>query len=130
MQKKDIKILIVDDMPMIRGFLLGVLKKIGYINVVSSDNGMDAYTKLKLDTFDLVISDWNMPILDGLGLLRKIRGNEKLNNLLFLMMTAESDKEKVTEAIKEGINGYIVKPVNAQILEKKLHALLKNKING
>ena len=130
MQKKDIKILIVDDMPMIRGFLLGVLKKIGYINVVSSDNGMDAYTKLKLDTFDLVISDWNMPMLDGLGLLRKIRGNEKLNNLLFLMMTAESDKEKVTEAIKEGINGYIVKPVNAQILEKNLHALLKNKING
>ena len=128
--QKDIKILVVDDMRMILLFISETLDKLGYKNVVTSTNGLDAYKKLRNGDFDLLITDWKMPEMSGLELLTKIRADEKLKNLSVIMVTASTEEDFVKKAITEGVNDYVVKPVKAEILENKITAILKkNEIN-
>ena len=114
------KILIVDDFVTMRRIVRNLLKQLGYENIFEAEDGEQAFAKLKEGGFKFVISDWNMPNLDGLGLVQKIRSDPNFSTMPFLMITAEAEKEKVVEAIKAGVNNYIVKPFTAEILKEKM----------
>ena len=117
---KNIKILVVDDFATMRKIVKNVLQQIGYTNIDEAENGQEALRKLKSDSFDFVISDWNMPEMDGLTLLKKIRADEELKHIPVIMVTAEAEKSKVIEAIKAGVNNYIVKPFTAETMKQKM----------
>jgi len=118
------KILVVDDFATMRRILKNILKQIGFENIEEAEDGEQAYTKLKSGSFKFVVSDWNMPNLDGLGLLKKVRSDPDLKNLPVLMVTAEAEKEKVLEAIKAGVSNYVVKPFTAEVLKEKMDKIL------
>jgi two-component system chemotaxis response regulator CheY len=118
------KILVVDDFATMRRIVKNILKQLGFENIEEAEDGEQAYTKLKSGNFKLVVSDWNMPNLDGLGLLKKVRSDPDLKNLPVLMVTAEAEKEKVVEAIKAGVNNYVVKPFTAEVLKEKMDKIL------
>ncbi len=118
------KILVVDDFATMRRIIRNILKQIGFENIEEAEDGEQAYAKLKNGNFKFVVTDWNMPNLDGLGLLKKVRSDPELKNLPILMVTAEAEKEKVIEAIKAGVNNYIVKPFTAEILKEKMDKIL------
>lgn len=124
MQAK-MKILVVDDFSTMRRIVRNLLKQLGYENIEEAEDGQEAFSKLKSDTFHFIISDWNMPNMTGIELLKKVRADGDLKNLPFLMVTAESEKEKVIEAIKSGVNNYIVKPFTAEILKEKMDKILE-----
>lgn len=119
------KILIVDDFLTMRRIVRTLLKQLGYENVTEAEDGEQAHVKLKAGGFDFVVSDWNMPNLDGLGLIKRVRSDPELKDLPFLMVTAEAEKEKVIEAIKAGVNNYIVKPFTAEILKGKIEKVFE-----
>jgi two-component system chemotaxis response regulator CheY len=116
----DMKVLVVDDMSTMRRIVRNILKQLGVGNVVEAENGSDALSKLKADKFDFVVSDWNMPVMAGLELLRKIRADEQLKHIPVLMVTAEAQKENLVEAIQAGVSNYVVKPFTAEIIKQKL----------
>ena len=116
-----IKVLIVDDMSTMRRILKTVLKQIGYSNLVEAENGEEALEKLKSGGFGLVVSDWNMPVMTGMELLRAVRTDPDLKDLPFLMVTAEAQKENIIEAIQAGVSNYVVKPFTADTLQEKLN---------
>ncbi len=118
------KILVVDDFATMRRIVKNILRQIGFDNVEEAEDGEQAYAKLKSGNFKFVVSDWNMPNLDGLGLLKKIRGDANLKDLPVLMVTAEAEKEKVVEAIKAGVSSYVVKPFTAEVLKEKMDKVL------
>lgn len=118
-----IKILIVDDFKTMRRIIRNLLKELGFSNVVEAEDGSMALGILKREPFDLVISDWNMPKMQGIDLLKRIRQDESMEHLPVLMITAEAKKEQVIEAAKNGINGYIVKPFNAATLKEKIERI-------
>ncbi|MFB3924436.1 MAG: chemotaxis response regulator CheY [Syntrophales bacterium] len=120
MVDKKIKILVVDDFATMRKVIRNLLKQIGYDNVIEAENGQVAFRTLKSQKVDFVISDWNMPTMSGLELLRAIRADQELSKTPFLMVTAEALKENVVEAVKAGVNNYIVKPFTAEVLEEKI----------
>jgi two-component system chemotaxis response regulator CheY len=120
MPDPSIKILIVDDFSTMRRIVRNILKQLGFENVDEAENGADAYEMLDNEKFDFVITDWNMPVMDGLGLLKKIRTDPKLKNLPVLMVTAEAEKDKVVSAIQAGVNNYVVKPFTAEVLQDKM----------
>jgi len=122
MPKLDLKekILIVDDFATMRRIVKNLLKQLGYENITEAEDGEQAYAKLKGGGFKFVVSDWNMPNLDGLGLVQKVRSDPELKAMPFLMVTAEAEKEKVIEAIKAGVSNYIVKPFTAETLKEKM----------
>ncbi len=122
---KDIKILVVDDLPMIRNIVKDILAKLGYINVKDAENGMQALEKAKLEKFDLILLDWNMPVMQGIDVLRELRKTEVYKNTPIIMITAEAEKEKVIAAIKEGVTDYIVKPFKPSTLKEKLESVWK-----
>ncbi|MCK4911153.1 MAG: chemotaxis response regulator CheY [Thermodesulfovibrionales bacterium] len=115
-----IRILIVDDFSTMRRIIKNILKQLGYENVEEAENGADAYEMLDVEKFDFVITDWNMPVMDGLGLLKKIRTDPDQKHLPVLMVTAEAEKDKVVTAIQAGVNNYIVKPFTAEVLKEKM----------
>ena len=115
-----IRILIVDDFSTMRRIIRNILKQLGYENVDEAENGADAYEKLDVEKFDFIITDWNMPVMDGLGLLKKIRSDPAMKTMPVLMVTAEAEKDKVVTAIQAGINNYIVKPFTAEVLKEKM----------
>ena len=115
-----IRILIVDDFSTMRRIIKNILKQLGYENVEEAENGADAYEMLDAEKFDFIITDWNMPVMDGLGLLKKVRMNPAMKNMPVLMVTAEAEKDKVVTAIQAGINNYIVKPFTADVLKEKM----------
>ena len=115
-----IRILIVDDFSTMRRIIRNILKQLGFENVEDSENGADAYEKLDGEKYDFVITDWNMPVMDGLGLLKKIRTDPAMKTLPVLMVTAEAEKDKVVAAIQAGVNNYIVKPFTAEVLKEKM----------
>ena len=117
------KILVVDDFLTMRRIVRNLLKQLGYENITEAEDGDHAYTKLKGGGFGFVVSDWNMPNLDGLGLIRKVRGDPELKDLPFLMVTAEAEKEKVIEAIRAGVSNYVVKPFTAEVLKEKIEKI-------
>lgn len=117
---KNIKILVVDDLPTMRGIVRAQLKELGYANVDEAEDGAAGLAKLHGGNFDVVVSDWNMPNLDGLAMLKEIRADAALSHLPVLMVTAEARKENVIAAVQAGANGYIVKPFSAETLDEKL----------
>lgn len=116
----DMKILIVDDFATMRRIIKNILKQLGYNNVDEADDGTTALTKLKSGSFDFVITDWNMPNMSGLDLVKAIRGDEALKQLPILMVTAEAMKENIIQAVKAGVNNYIVKPFTADVMKEKI----------
>lgn len=114
------KILVVDDFSTMRRIIKNILKQIGFLNVDEAENGEIALAKIGDGNYDFVISDWNMPEMTGIELLKRVRANDATKDLPFLMVTAEAKKENVVEAVKAGVNNYIVKPFTAEILQDKI----------
>jgi two-component system, chemotaxis family, chemotaxis protein CheY len=108
-----------------RRIVKNIMKQLGFANVEEAENGQDALDKLKADTFGFVISDWNMPVMTGIQLLRAIRADEKLKAIPVLMVTAEAQKENLIEAIQAGVSNYIVKPFTAEVLQEKMGKIFK-----
>ena len=116
----NIKVLVVDDFATMRSIVKDILKQIGFTNVIEADNGTTALAVIKKDKIDLIISDWNMPKMTGLDLLKTVRGDDSLKDIPFVMVTAEAQNYKVIQAIEAGVSNYIVKPFTAETLKEKL----------
>ena len=120
MVDKIMRFLVVDDFNTMRRIVSNLLKELGFTNVEEAEDGVDALNKLRAGGFDFVVSDWNMPNMDGLQLLQTIRADGALNKLPVLMVTAEAKKENIIAAAQAGASGYVVKPFTAATLEEKL----------
>ncbi len=114
------KFLVVDDFSTMRRIVRNLLKELGFVNVQEAEDGVDALNKLRGEQFDFVVSDWNMPNMTGIELLRAIRADATLKHLPVLMVTAEAKKENIIEAAQAGASGYVVKPFTAATLDEKL----------
>lgn len=114
------KILIVDDFSTMRRIIKNLLRDLGFTNTFEADDGNTALPMLKDGDYEFVVTDWNMPIMQGIDLLKEIRKNPKLKDLPVLMVTAEAKREQIIEAAQAGVNGYIVKPFTAGTLKAKL----------
>jgi len=121
------KVLVVDDMSTMRRIVKNVLKQIGYSDFMEAENGKAALIKLKEQSFGLVVSDWNMPEMSGIELLRAIRADPDLKHLPVLMVTAEAQKENIIEAVQAGVSNYVVKPFTADALQEKLNKIFAKK---
>jgi two-component system chemotaxis response regulator CheY len=126
MADKNMKFLVVDDFSTMRRIVRNLLKELGFVNVDEAEDGAIALQKLKAGGFDFVVSDWNMPNMDGLALLQAIRADESLKKLPVLMVTAEAKKENIVAAAQAGANGYVVKPFTAATLDEKLNKIFQN----
>ncbi|GLK59717.1 MULTISPECIES: chemotaxis response regulator CheY [Azotobacter] len=125
MADKNMSILVVDDFPTMRRIVRSLLKELGFNNVDEAEDGQDALNKLRGGSFEFVVSDWNMPNLDGLEMLKQIRSDDGLKHLPVLMVTAEAKKENIIAAAQAGANGYVVKPFTAATLEEKLNKIFE-----
>ena len=125
MTDQNMKILTVDDFSTMRRIIRNMLRQLGYTNIVEAEDGAEALNLLHKDKVDFVISDWNMPNMSGLDLLKAIRADEHLKPLPVLLVTAEALKENVVEAVKAGVNNYVVKPFTAEKLKEKIDAIFK-----
>ncbi len=125
MVQKSIKILVVDDFPTMRRIIKNLLKDLGFENVDEAEDGAMGLEKLRNNNFDFVVSDWNMPNMDGLQMLQAIRADPNLAKLPVLMVTAEAKKENIIAAAQAGANGYVVKPFTAATLEEKLNKIFE-----
>ena len=121
---KGMKILVVDDFPTMCRIVRNLLKELGYANVDEAEDGLAGLAKLRSGNFDFVVSDWNMPNLDGLSMLKEIRADAALSHLPVLMVTAEAKKENIIAAAQAGANGYVVKPFTAATLDEKLSKII------
>jgi two-component system, chemotaxis family, chemotaxis protein CheY len=119
-----IKVLVVDDFATMRRIVKGVLKQLGFSNIFEAEDGSAALGELKKEKFGLIVSDWNMPNMSGLDLLKAVRGDTDLKTIPFLMVTAEGQKENVIEAVKAGVSNYIVKPFTPETFGEKLQKVL------
>lgn len=120
MANPNTKFLVVDDFSTMRRIVRNLLKELGYNNVDEAEDGAVALSKLKGGDFDFVVSDWNMPNMDGLTMLQNIRADAEIKHLPVLMVTAEAKKENIIAAAQAGANGYVVKPFTAATLDEKL----------
>ena len=121
----NMKILVVDDMATMRRIVKNILKQLGFSNTDEAENGQEALQKLRAATFDFVVSDWNMPVMTGIDMLRAIRADEKLKAIPVLMVTAEAQQANLVEAIQAGASNYIVKPFTAEVMQQKLGKIFK-----
>jgi two-component system chemotaxis response regulator CheY len=119
------KILVVDDFSTMRRIVKNLLRQLGYENIEEAEDGAQAFSKLKNGGFGFVVSDWNMPNMDGLELLKKVRSDPELKDLPILMVTAEAEKEKVITAIQAGVNNYVVKPFTGETLKEKMDKIFE-----
>ena len=117
------KVLVVDDFATMRKIVRNILKQIGFTNIVEADDGANAMSIIKEDTIDFVVTDWNMPNMTGLELLKNIRATEKAKNMPVLMVTAEGLSENVVDAVKAGVDNYIVKPFTAETVQAKIEQI-------
>ncbi len=122
---QDMKFLVVDDFSTMRRIIRNLLKELGFHNVDEAEDGAVALNKLKAGSFDFVVSDWNMPNMTGVEMLRAIRADQSLKHLPVLMVTAEAKKEHIVEAAQAGANGYVVKPFTAATLDEKIGKILQ-----
>jgi two-component system chemotaxis response regulator CheY len=125
MLNNDLKFLVVDDFSTMRRIVRNLLKELGFTNVDEAEDGVVALQKLRSVSFDFVVSDWNMPNMTGIELLREIRKDPGLSHLPVLMVTAEAKKENIIEAAQAGASGYIVKPFTAATLDEKLNKIFQ-----
>ncbi len=125
MADKNLKFLIVDDFSTMRRIVRNLLKELGYTNADEAEDGVVALQKLKGGGFQFVVSDWNMPNMTGIDMLRAIRADAKLKHLPVLMVTAEAKKENIIAAAQAGASGYVVKPFTAATLEEKLNKVFE-----
>ncbi len=125
MPDSNIKFLVVDDFSTMRRIVRNLLKELGYTNVEEAEDGTLALAKLRSDTFDFVVSDWNMPNMDGLEMLKQMRADSTLCKIPVLMITAEAKKENIIAAAQAGANGYVVKPFTAATLDEKLNKIFE-----
>lgn len=121
----NMKVLVVDDMSTMRRIVKNILKQLGFNNLEEAENGQDALGKLKVEPYGFVVSDWNMPVMMGIDMLRAIRADEKLKHIPVLMVTAEAQKENLMEAIQAGVSNYIVKPFTAETMQEKINKIFK-----
>ena len=125
MSQTNLKFLVVDDFATMRRIIRNLLKELGFNNVDEAEDGINALAKLRADRFDLVVSDWNMPNMTGIDLLRNIRSDAQLKDLPVLMVTAEAKKENIIAAAQAGASGYVVKPFTAATLDEKLKKIFQ-----
>jgi len=123
---KNMRILVVDDFATMRKVIKNLLRQTGYQNVTEAEDGVVALKELRSQKIDFVISDWNMPNMTGIELLKAVRADSELSSLPFLMVTAESLKDNVLEAVKAGVSNYIVKPFTAEVLNEKIEKIIEN----
>lgn len=116
----NMKVLVVDDFATMRRILKSILKQIGFTNIIEADDGSSALAMLKKDKVDMIMSDWNMPKVTGLDLLKAVRSDESTKDIPFLMVTAEGQKDSVIQAVQAGVSNYIVKPFTAETVKEKL----------
>lgn len=121
----NMKILVVDDMVTMRKIVKNILKQLGFANVDEAENGQEALQKLRSGTFGFVVSDWNMPVMTGIDLLRAIRADEQLKAIPVLMVTAEAQQSNLIEAVQAGVSNYIVKPFTAETMQEKIGKIFK-----
>jgi two-component system, chemotaxis family, chemotaxis protein CheY len=119
------KILVVDDFSTMRRIIKNLLRDLGFTNIHEADDGNTALPMLKSGNFDFLVSDWNMPGMTGIDLLRAVRADPNLKSLPVLMVTAESKREQIIEAAQAGVNGYVVKPFTAATLSEKLNKIFE-----
>jgi two-component system chemotaxis response regulator CheY len=122
----DLRILAVDDSPTMRRIIINTLKRAGFTNVTEACDGKDALAKLKVDEFNFIITDWNMPEMDGLTFVSNVRKSLQFKDLPILMVTTRSVKEDIIEAMKAGVNNYIVKPFTPDTLKEKIVQTIEN----
>jgi len=122
---KNMEILVVDDFATMRRVIKNLLKEAGYTNITEAEDGIVALRTVKSQKVDFIISDWNMPNMNGHDFLKAVRADDELSNLPFLMVTAEGLKENVLAAIKAGVSGYIVKPFSAVVLNDKIEKIIE-----
>jgi two-component system chemotaxis response regulator CheY len=122
---KNIKILVVDDFSTMRRIIKNLLRDLGFNNTSEADDGLTALPMLQAGSFDLLVTDWNMPGMQGIDLLKAVRADPKLAHMPVLMVTAEQKKEQIIEAAQAGVNGYIVKPFTAATLKEKLDKIFE-----
>lgn len=122
---KNIKILIVDDFSTMRRIVKNLLNDLGFFNTTEADDGNTALVELRKGPFDLVITDWNMPGMAGIDLLRQVRADAALAKTPVLMVTAEAKREQIIEAAQAGVNGYVIKPFTAGTLSDKLSKIFE-----
>jgi two-component system chemotaxis response regulator CheY len=125
---RKIAILIVDDFSTMRRIVKNTLKQLQFDNITEADDGTTALKLIRDKHFDLIISDWNMPNMKGIDLLKTIRADDRFKKTPFVMVTAESNKEAVVEAAKAGVSNYVVKPFTTEVLEKKLGDVFHNQL--
>ena len=125
MSDSNMRFLVVDDFSTMRRIVRNLLKELGYTNADEAEDGAVALARLKSEKFDFVVSDWNMPNMTGIELLKAIRAEPSLKDLPVLMITAEARKENIIEAAQNGANGYIVKPFTAATLDEKLSKIFR-----
>lgn len=123
--EKNMKVLVVDDFSTMRRIIKNLLRDLGFTNISEADDGNTALPMLKTGDFDFVVTDWNMPVMQGIDLLKAIRADEKLSHIPVLMVTAEAKKDQIVMAAQAGVNGYIVKPFTAATLSAKLDKIFQ-----
>ena len=126
---KNMKILIVDDFSTMRRIVKNLLRDLGFTNTSEADDGTTALPMLQNGNFDFLVTDWNMPGMSGLDLLKKVRADERLKNMPVLMVTAEAKREQIVAAAQAGVNGYVVKPFTAAVLKEKIDKIFE-RIDG
>ncbi len=124
---KDMKFLVVDDFSTMRRIIKNLLFDLGYTNVTEADDGATALPVLQAGGIDFLITDWNMPGMPGLDLLKAVRADEKLKGMPVLMLTAEAKREQIVEAAQAGVNGYVIKPFTAITLKEKIDKILESR---
>jgi len=122
---KDMKILVVDDFSTMRRIIKNLLRDLGMTNVLEADDGQTALPILKQGGIDFLVTDWNMPGMTGIDLLKEVRSDPNLAHMPVLMVTAEAKKEQIIAAAQAGVNGYVVKPFTAAVLKEKIDKIFE-----
>ena len=124
---KNLRFLVVDDFSTMRRIVKNLLNDLGYANVQEADDGNTALPMLQTGGFDFLVTDWNMPGMPGLDLLKAVRADPKLAKMPVLMLTAEAKREQIIEAAQAGVSGYVIKPFTAATLKEKIDKILASK---
>ena len=122
---KQMKILVVDDFSTMRRIIKNLLRDLGFTNTAEADDGKTALPMLRGGGFDFLVTDWNMPGMTGIELLKAVRADDKLKSLPVLMVTAEAKRDQIVEAAQSGVNGYVVKPFTAAALKEKIEKIFE-----